>query len=61
VGIICLFIFPSDVATTKLLNEQERELAINRILADMPAAKTTKEATKWARAPPVPLALLGAD
>lgn len=46
IGIIAIFIFPSDITTTKLFNEEERALAINRILADMPAARTTKEKTR---------------
>jgi hypothetical protein len=31
---------------TRLLNEEERQLAINRLLADNPAAVTTRESTK---------------
>ncbi|KAH8798009.1 major facilitator superfamily domain-containing protein [Flagelloscypha sp. PMI_526] len=44
VGIIFIFIFPTDPETTSMFNEEERALAIARIKADQPSIKDTKEA-----------------
>ncbi|KAH8927917.1 MFS general substrate transporter [Atractiella rhizophila] len=46
IGILFLFLFPADPLKTRLFNEEERELAIRRVLADQPAVRQSKEATK---------------
>ncbi|KAJ7578108.1 major facilitator superfamily domain-containing protein [Mycena floridula] len=42
-GFLFFFIFPTDPETTKMLTEEERQLAIARIYADQPSIKETKE------------------
>ena len=44
-GIILIFIFPDDPERSKLLTEEERELAIKRILVDQPQVTETREKT----------------
>ncbi|KAF5346580.1 hypothetical protein D9758_013470 [Tetrapyrgos nigripes] len=44
IGLILLFIFPTDPERTTMLTEEERELAKRRIFVDQPDIKYTKEA-----------------
>lgn len=46
-GILMIWLFPTDPENSKMLNEEERALAIRRMYVDQPSIGTTKEkATK---------------
>lgn len=47
-GIIALWLFPADPSTTRIFNESERKLAIDRLFHDQPAITTHKEGIAWA-------------
>lgn len=38
-GIVMIFLFPTDPETTKMLTEEERQLAIARMYADQPEVR----------------------
>ncbi|KAH7324170.1 major facilitator superfamily transporter [Stachybotrys elegans] len=47
VGIISLYLFPADPSRTRILNEEERALAIARIFHDQPDIQDHKEKISW--------------
>jgi hypothetical protein len=42
---VMLWIFPSDISTTKMLTEPEREIALERLAAEGPSGSRVKEST----------------
>ncbi|KAF3001864.1 hypothetical protein E8E13_004857 [Curvularia kusanoi] len=47
VGIISLWLFPADPSETQIYNEEERQLAMNRLFRDQPAILDHKEKITW--------------